>query len=197
MRSRRALGGAALTLLVSLSVAACGSDEERDPPAPAAPAPQAAAPVARDGVAPKRAAGRAARPGPAARRTRAVPPGLRARSRRRGSSTARRADLTRRAQHSPQIAAARRFLRGFARFMRGRLDARRLEAVSPALRAALATDPPPRAPRPDGPIRMRAVRQHSASGVAAIMDDGRRRYAVQMTLARAGGGWHVKTLRLP
>ena len=95
--------------------------------------------------------------------------------------------------------AARRFLAAYLPFAYGRGRATRIEAVTPELRAELAEH----APRGTARERRRKPRVEllQSNGVSseraelvALVDDGRRRYPLQLQLARTASGWLVTGL---
>jgi hypothetical protein len=78
--------------------------------------------------------------------------------------------------------AARRFLAGYLPYSYGRGDAADIEAVAPELRRQLASERP-RVPRSVARRRPRVVLlQAEGAGVTALVSDGRRRYAVELTV---------------
>jgi hypothetical protein len=98
---------------------------------------------------------------------------------------------------SAAIAAVRRFLDGYLPYSYGRADADAIRSAAATLVRALAAAPP-RVPAAFARARPRliSVRADAATGdgkvgVLAVVEDGRRRYVVPLTVREDGGRWLV------
>jgi hypothetical protein len=92
--------------------------------------------------------------------------------------------------------AARRFLAGYLPYTYGQRAAREIADVDPELRRRLASDRP-RVPPQERRRRPRLELLHADGAgrdrarMVALVSDGRRRYIVDLELARTSSGWHV------
>ena len=96
--------------------------------------------------------------------------------------------------------AARRFLAGYLPYSYGRGPAGRIEAAAAPL-ATMLRRQPPRVPAADRQLRARLVSLEVASSngdlgfdLAAVVDDGRRRYSMILAVRPAGDRWLVTAL---
>jgi hypothetical protein len=92
--------------------------------------------------------------------------------------------------------AARRFLAGYLPYTYGQRAAQEIEDVDPDLRRRLARDRP-RVPPQERRRRPRLELLHADGAgrdrarMVALVSDGRRRYTVDLELARTSSGWQV------
>jgi len=92
--------------------------------------------------------------------------------------------------------AARRFLAGYLPYTYGQRAAHQIEDVDPDLRRRLASDRP-RVPPRERRRRPRLELLHADGAgrdrarMVALVSDGRRRYTVDLELARTSSGWQV------
>lgn len=92
--------------------------------------------------------------------------------------------------------AARRFLAGYLPYTYGQRAAQEIEDVDPHLRRRLARDRP-RVPPRERRRRPRLELLHADGAgrdrarMVALVSDGRRRYTVDLELARTSSGWRV------
>lgn len=104
------------------------------------------------------------------------------------------------AQERAAMQAARRFLAGYLPYSYGRGPAGRIEAAAAPL-ATMLRRQPPRVPAADRQLRPRLVSLEVASSngdlgfdLAAVVDDGRRRYSMILAVRPAGDRWLVTAL---
>ena len=104
------------------------------------------------------------------------------------------------AEERAAMQAARRFLAGYLPYSYGRGPAGRIEAAAAPL-ATMLRRQPPRVPAADRQLRPRLVSLDVASSngdlgfdLAAVVDDGRRRYSMILAVRPAGDRWLVTAL---